>query len=89
MKQIITGRQFDKDFARMLRRGKDPAKIELTIDTLANGLPLLPRHRDHPLTGNYTGYRDCHIEPDWLLIYRTTEATLYLYRTGTHTDLFG
>lgn len=50
---------------------------------------LPPKNRDHSLTGNYTGCRECHIQPDWLLIYRQTDTELYLVSTGTHADLFG
>jgi len=55
---------------------------------LANGHALPPKNRDHNLSGNYSGFKECHIEPDWLLIYRITEIELILIRTGTHADLF-
>ena len=72
------------------KRGYNLSKIETVIDMLANGQPLLPRHDDHALTGNWKGFRECHIEPDWLLIYKIDNNVLVLTltRTGTHSDLF-
>jgi mRNA interferase YafQ len=72
----------------LIKRGKDPEKIKLVIIALVKEQPLDPKQKDHPLTGNYRGFRDCHIEPDWVMIYRIKEDTLYLERTGTHSDLF-
>jgi mRNA interferase YafQ len=59
------------------------------VDALRNRLPLDPRHRDHPLLGDWKGYRECHIQADWLLIDRLDDTAVYLARTGTHSDLFG
>lgn len=81
-------RQFKKDIKCMQKRGKDLAKFKAIIDLLAAEQPLPPKSRDHKLGGNWTGRRDCHIEPDWILIYRLTETELLLERTGTHADLF-
>ncbi len=82
--------RFRRDLKRTRRRGKDSEKIKDVIKLLVAEEPLPERLRDHPLVGDWRGYRECHLEPDWLLIYRTdTEAgTLALVRTGTHADLF-
>ena len=81
---------FKKDFKRIVRRGYDIRLLEKTIEFLANGDSLPQKYKDHPLTGDYAGFRECHITPDWLLIYRISnnELILYLTRTGTHSDLF-
>lgn len=63
--------------------------LQQAIDTLRIPAPLPPKNKDHKLSGNYSGYRECHIEPDWLLIYKQTDDELKLDRTGTHADLFG
>lgn len=63
--------------------------LQQAIDTLRVPAALPVQNRDHSLSGNYAGYRECHIEPDWLLIYMQSENELHLYRTGTHADLFG
>lgn len=65
------------------------AKLKAVLLLLIEDSPLPPRLKDHPLRSNWAGYRDLHIEPDWLLIYRVTETELLLARTGTHSDLFG
>jgi mRNA interferase YafQ len=82
--------QFKKDLRRMVKRG---AKLELlgeVIVLLRERKPLPAKYEDHPLTGNWAGYRDCHILPDWLLIYRIDDEALILTatRTGAHSDLF-
>ncbi|MGI9182591.1 MAG: type II toxin-antitoxin system RelE/ParE family toxin [Longimicrobiaceae bacterium] len=79
---------FKRDFRRMERRGRDAAKLHSVLDRLLRGEPHDPRHRDHKLKGKWTGSRECHIEPDWPLIYRIEGEVLYLERTGTHQDLF-
>ena len=82
--------QFKKDFKSIKRRGYDIELLEETISLLSNGIRLPPKNRDHSLGGVYKGYRDCHITPDWILIYRIEHdiLTLILTRTGTHSDLF-
>ena len=80
--------QFKRDLKRMLKRGKDPKKLKNIILTLIAQKPLLQRFRDHALTGNYKGARECHIEPDWLLIYTLLSDVVRLERTGSHSDLF-
>ncbi len=82
--------QFRKDLKRMQKQHKNMDLINQILKMLANGEPLPPANRDHALAGNYSGCRECHIQPDWLLIYEISENTLYLYltRTGSHSDLF-
>lgn len=74
----------------MKKRGKDLEKLKYVVNELANQRTLDEKYRDYELTGNYRNFRKCHIEPDWLLIYRIEkgELTLALVRTGTHSDLF-
>ena len=89
--EIIRTSQFKKDYKLMQRRGKDKRKLEEILRILAVGGTLPPENRDHALSGNYAGFRECHIEPDWLLIYCYIHNQLVLVysRTGTHSDLFG
>ncbi len=88
MKQLFQTTQFSKDVKRMQKRNKDLEKLEIIVRKLANDEPLDPRHRDHPLSGEWKPCRDCHVEPDWILIYTKTDEYLRLERTGTHSDLF-
>lgn len=88
MKAIFQTSQFKKDIKRIKKRGKDLSKLKEIVSAVANNEGLEERHRDHALSGNWSGSRDCHIEPDWLLIYRVEEEFLYLERTGSHSDLF-
>ena len=88
MKRVSQTNQFAKDIKRMIKRGKDPAKMQTVVRKLANGEVLDSRHRDHSLVGEWNSFRDCHIEPDWVLIYFTDAEKLILQRTGTHSDLF-
>lgn len=81
--------RFKKDFKSCVKRDYKMALLQQTIDTLRIPAPLPAKNRDHNLSGNYSRYRECHIEPDWLLIYKQTETELLLDRTGTHADLFG
>ncbi len=78
--------QFQRDVKRLQKRGKDLDKLKLLIELLLAGDPLPPQYKDHPLNHGRTGYRDAHVEPDWVLIYLTTEKTVHLERTGTHED---
>ena len=80
--------QFRRDVKRMEKRGKDMARLRAVIDLLLAGSPLPARLRDHPLKGDWAGYRDLHVEPDWLLLYEADAETLLLARTGSHADLF-
>lgn len=89
MLEVRYSTKFKKDFKTCVKRRCQMGKLQQVIDTLRIPADLPPKNADHNLTGNYAGYRECHIEPDWLLIYRQSGAELYLYRTGTHADLFG
>lgn len=80
--------QFKRDYKRQLKRGKDMTVIKDAINRLARGDTLELKYRDHPLIGGYKGSRECHLEPDWLLLYELTHEELVLIRTGTHSDLF-
>ena len=80
--------QFKKDIKRQIKHGKDQQKLIPVVRFLLAGETLPPRNRDHPLKGPWKGRRDCHIEPDWILIYRRTADELLLERTGSHSDLF-
>lgn len=81
--------RFKKDFKSCVKRGYKMTLLQNVIDTLRIPDALPVKNRDHNLSGNYSGYRECHIEPDWLLIYKQTDTELRLDRTGTHADLFG
>lgn len=81
-------RQFERDLKLMLKRGNDPEKLKLVITTLINEEPLPSRHRDHALVGNFRDRRECHVEPDWLLIYKILVDEIIFERTGSHSDLF-
>ena len=86
----VTTNKFDKDLRRAKRRTKDLSKIQSIMKTLTNGESLPLRNRDHTLIGNYAGRRECHIEPDWLLIYKIDDENkeIIFERTGSHSDLF-
>ena len=88
MKAISQTTQFGRDVKRMIKRGKDPVKLQEVVRRLALGEPLDPKFKDHPLRGEWKSSRDCHVEPDWVLIYTADTASLRLERTGTHSDLF-
>ena len=81
---------FKKDFKRIVKRGYDIRLMEKVVTILANGENLPEKYKDHSLSGDYSDCRECHITPDWLLIYQIdgNELILYLTRTGTHSDLF-
>lgn len=81
-------KQFERDLKRCKRRGKNLDKFKIIARTLIAGKPLDPIHRDHKLVGNYVGRRDCHIEFDWVLIYKIEDDRLIFERMGTHSDLF-
>ena len=88
MREIVRSTQFKRDVKLAKKRGKNIAKLRDLILLLAEGTPLPPSYRDHPLGGDWNHHRDSHIEPDWLLLYRIDGNDLYLVRTGTHADLF-
>lgn len=82
---------FKSDYKRIRKRGYDIRRLEDVIETLAKELPLPKECRDHDLGSNWSGFRECHIEPDWLLVYAIdhNDLVLILSRTGSHSDLFG
>ena len=88
---VKTTNQFKKDFKLAMKRSLNIDLLETVIATLSLGEPLPDKNKDHALTGNWIGHRECHILPDWLLIYRIEEEVLILTlaRSGTHSDLFG
>ena len=88
MRNPVRGAQFRRDVKLAQRRGKDMAKLRELILLLVEGSPLPARYKDHPLAGEWKHFRDCHIEPDWLLLYTIDGDDLHLVRTGTHSDLF-
>ena len=90
MLDLIFTTKFKKDYKRMRKRGKDKKKLEDTLEMLMKGIPLPKDYHDHELQGRYIGFRECHIEPDWLLIYAINQEKLILVasRTGSHSDLF-
>ena len=90
MLSIVASNQFKKDLKTAAKRGLKLDKLRDVVDTLSRQETLDEKYRDHSLTGEYRGFRECHVEPDWLLIYRVNEEVLelYLFRTGSHADLF-
>lgn len=88
MKTISRTSQFKRDVKRMQRQGKDLEKLKEVLESLVKGERLASKYRDHVLVGQYKGTRECHIEPDWLLIYELAESQIVLIRTGAHSELF-
>ncbi|MDP4021633.1 type II toxin-antitoxin system YafQ family toxin [Methylobacterium sp. NEAU 140] len=88
MRTPIRSGPFRRDVKRAERRGKDLGRLRALLLLLLAGEELPPSYRDHPLKGDWKGYRDAHIEPDWILIYRVVGDELHLVRTGSHADLF-
>jgi mRNA interferase YafQ len=88
LRNAISGAQFRRDVRLAQKRAKDTSKLREVILLLIEGSPLPQRYKDHALGGDWKHYRECHIEPDWLLIYKIDGDDLYLVRTGTHSDLF-
>jgi len=80
--------QFERDLRLLQRRGKDIEKLKQVLAALINEETLAERYRDHPLKGTYKNRRECHLEPDWLLIYKLNDAEIIFERTGRHSDLF-
>ncbi len=82
---------FKRDYKRAIKRGQKVELLQGVVASLAKGEPLVEKHKDHPLAGKWAGFRECHILPDWLLVYRIEDDVLVLTltRTGTHSDLFG
>jgi mRNA interferase YafQ len=89
MRRLKTTKQFDRDLRRAKRRGKTLDRLWQIVELLIRGEPLPARCRPHRLSGQWNRLWECHIEPDWLVIWDETDTTLTLVRTGTHADLFG
>ncbi|MCM1330267.1 MAG: type II toxin-antitoxin system YafQ family toxin [Ruminococcus sp.] len=87
--ELVTTVAFRKEYKKLVKRNYNMTLLDEVVEKLLNGETLPPKNNDHPLTGNWKGFRECHIEPDWLLVYRIYEDTLVLSlsRTGTHSDL--
>ncbi|MCF6777981.1 type II toxin-antitoxin system YafQ family toxin [Thiotrichales bacterium 19X7-9] len=91
MLELELSSQFRKDLKKIAKQNKDRNKLNQVIETLQMEKPLADKYRDHLLTGNWKGHRECHITPDWLLIYKVVEGNvrlLRLSRTGSHSELF-
>jgi mRNA interferase YafQ len=87
-REIYQTKAFKRDIRKMVKRAKNLEKLYAVIELLAEGARLPTKYRDHNLTGNWQGCRECHVEPDWLLIYEINDNSLLLERTGSHSDLF-
>jgi len=87
--RLLTTKRFERDLRLCNRRGKDLGKLWAVVDCLLAEKPLDPRNRAHRLSGDWSRAWECHIEPDWLLIWHVDDDVLVLARTGTHADLFG
>lgn len=87
--ELIITNSFKRDYKKILKRNYDIGLLNDIVDMLQNGEKLPDNNRDHALTGNWVGYRECHIQPDWLLVYRISDEQLFLTltRTGSHSDL--
>jgi len=88
VKSFARTNQFKRDYKRVKKRKRDISKLLDVVTRLASGEKLEPRHKDHTLGGEYSDCRECHIESNWLLIYKLSEEELVLIRTGSHSDLF-
>ena len=86
--KIIFLNSFKKEIKKLKKREKNFSKIEVVSEFLISGKKLPSKYKEHKLKGNYAGYWECHIDPDWLLIYRKTKTTIIFARTGSHSDLF-
>lgn len=91
MYSIEYSNRYKKSYKLAIKRGLDVGELNRIVKTLAEGKKLESKHKDHDLKGDFAGFRECHVQPDWLLIYRIINKTcvLYLLDTGTHADLFG
>jgi mRNA interferase YafQ len=87
--ELRTTTAFERDLRRVNKQGKDLDKLEAIVNILQAQEHLPARCRPHPLRGNWTRHWDCHVEPDWILLYKLTDKALILVRTGSHADLFG
>ncbi|WP_448218448.1 type II toxin-antitoxin system YafQ family toxin [Endozoicomonas sp. 2B-B] len=88
MLKPVSTNQFKRDVKKAKKQGKDCSKLKKVTDQLIEDRPLAARYKDHSLTGNYRGYRECHIEPDWLLIYAVVEDKIFFERLESDSELF-
>jgi len=88
MRKVSPTKKFDRDLKRLKKRNKDLSQLKHVISLLASDGKVSPKYKPHPLIGPWVPSWDCHIEPDWILIYQVTKTHVYLFRTGTHSDLF-
>ena len=88
LREVASTTQFKKDLKKALKQGRKADKIHNIVKRLQEGTPLHPKHRPHQLTGNWSPKLECHIEPDWLLIYEVTNEEVKLIRTGSHSELY-
>jgi len=88
MLRPVYSKRFERDLKRAIKRGKDSTKLKDIVKKLINQEKLDENYKNHPLKGSYKGCYDCHIEPDWILIYRIEEDIIQFIRTGSHSDLF-
>ena len=87
--EIIRKTQFKKDFKRIIKQGKNILELEAILTILIEGEPVPEKYQDHQLIAEYNGYRELHIKPDWLLVYKIEDDALTLARTVSHSELFG
>ena len=88
MLKPVTTNQFEKDLNKAKKQGKDLEKLKEVMSLLLNQTPLPPNNKDHKLSGNYSHHRECHLSPDWLLIYKATKVAIIFERMGSHSELF-
>lgn len=88
MLKPVSTNQFKRDVKKAKQQGKNFSKLKEVIDQLIEEQAIAARYKDHPLAGNYKGYRECHIEPDWLLIYTVVDNRIFFERLGSHSELF-
>ena len=88
MLEIVQSSRFKRDIKKARKQGKPLTELQTVVKILVQQKPLPKKHQDHSLSGDYVNYRECHIRPDWLLIYKKSDRELQLARTGSHSDLF-
>lgn len=88
MREVFYTGKFRKDFKLAIKRGWNMSLIRSVMKEIENEIPLAPKYKEHPLYGDYIGNMECHIQPDWLLIYSFGEGSVTFVRTGSHSDLF-
>lgn len=88
IREVFYTGKFRKDFKLAIKRGLDMELIRKVMKDLENGISLDPKYKEHPLSGDYAGNLECHIQPDWLMVYMLDETSVTFVRTGSHSDLF-